>query len=232
MRGKGNVTTNQWFSLKREQENVSLITVLQSLHQTHASSCGCPSQLHGKDFLKICYSSQLCVCALSLSHVWLFMTPWTCSPPSSSVHGILFGKITGVGCHFLLQGDLPDPAIEPASPTLAGGFFTTMSLILYHTVIIEPLIYWVLLGPDFWLTTLYQPDMGGNWGLQKLRNWPTLGWSVVEQWFNLSTARHQSTSFTSQRNLLLGGGIPGWSLRLERSHRELMRHMCGDRFST
>ena len=40
------------------------------------------------------------------------MNPWTCSPPSSSVHGILFGKITGVGCHFLLQGDLPDPAID------------------------------------------------------------------------------------------------------------------------
>ena len=176
-----------------------------------------------KTFLKFCYFSQLCVCALLLSHVWLFMNPWTCSPPSSSVHGILFGKITGVGCHFLLQGDLPDPAIEPASPTLAGGFLTTMSLILYHTVIIEPLIYWVPLGPDFWLTTLYQPDMGGNWGLQKLRNWPTLGCSVVEQWFNLSTARHQSTSFTSQRNLLLGGGIPGWSLRLERSHRQSMK---------
>ena len=35
------------------------------------------------------------------------------------------GKNTGVGCHFLLQGDLPDPEIEPASPALAGGFFTT-----------------------------------------------------------------------------------------------------------
>jgi len=37
-------------------------------------------------------------------------------------------KNTGVGCHFLLQGDLSDPRIEPmspASPALAGGFFTT-----------------------------------------------------------------------------------------------------------
>ena len=35
-----------------------------------------------------------------------------------------------MGCHFLL-GDLPDPRIEPeslASPTLAGGFFTTVPL--------------------------------------------------------------------------------------------------------
>ena len=34
------------------------------------------------------------------------------------------GKDTGGGCHFLLQGDLLDPGIEPTSPALAGGFFT------------------------------------------------------------------------------------------------------------
>ena len=46
-----------------------------------------------------------------------FLCPWR-SP----------GNNTGVGCHFLLWGDLPDPGIEPvslASPALAGGFFTT-----------------------------------------------------------------------------------------------------------
>jgi len=30
-----------------------------------------------------------------------------------------------VGCHFLLQGNLPNTGIEPLSPALAGGFFTT-----------------------------------------------------------------------------------------------------------
>ena len=34
------------------------------------------------------------------------------------------GKSPGVDSHLLLQGDLPDPGIEPACPTLAGGFFT------------------------------------------------------------------------------------------------------------
>ena len=34
------------------------------------------------------------------------------------------GKNTRVGCHFL-PGDLPDPEIEPSSPALAGGLFTT-----------------------------------------------------------------------------------------------------------
>ena len=35
------------------------------------------------------------------------------------------GKNTGVGCHFLLPGNLPELGIEPASLRLAGGF-------LYH----------------------------------------------------------------------------------------------------
>ena len=38
-------------------------------------------------------------------------------------------KNTGVGCHFLLHGNLPDPGTEPVSlvsPALAGGFFTTV----------------------------------------------------------------------------------------------------------
>ena len=35
------------------------------------------------------------------------------------------GKNTGVGFHFLLQRNLPDPGTKPASPALAGAFFTT-----------------------------------------------------------------------------------------------------------
>ena len=34
-------------------------------------------------------------------------------------------KSTGVGCHFLLQGNPPDPEIKPEAPALAGGSFTT-----------------------------------------------------------------------------------------------------------
>ena len=33
------------------------------------------------------------------------------------------GKNTGVDCHFLHQGNLSDPGIEPVSPALAGGVF-------------------------------------------------------------------------------------------------------------
>ena len=38
------------------------------------------------------------------------------------------GKNTGVGCHFLIQGNFCNPGIKPASsapPTLASRFFTT-----------------------------------------------------------------------------------------------------------
>ena len=40
------------------------------------------------------------------------------SPPGSSVHGDSPGKNTGVGYHALLQGDPPNPGIEPRSPRL------------------------------------------------------------------------------------------------------------------
>ena len=39
-------------------------------------------------------------------------------PPGSSVHGILQAKNSGVGCHSLFQGGLPDPGIELVSPAL------------------------------------------------------------------------------------------------------------------
>ena len=38
------------------------------------------------------------------------------------------GKNTRVGCHFLLQGNLPNPGIKPESSALAGRFFTTEPL--------------------------------------------------------------------------------------------------------
>ena len=52
-----------------------------------------------------------------------------CSPSGPSVHGSLQTRIRG--CHALLQGNLPDPGIKPASlmsPPLAGRFFTTTAV--------------------------------------------------------------------------------------------------------
>ena len=52
----------------------------------------------------------------SLSHVQLFVTPWTdYSLPSSSVHGIYQARILE-WVVISLSGDLPDPGIKPTSP--------------------------------------------------------------------------------------------------------------------
>ena len=58
-------------------------------------------------------------CAHSLSHIRLLVSS---SPPRSSVHGIFQEKI--LEWVAISQRAPPDPGIEPASPALAGGFFT------------------------------------------------------------------------------------------------------------
>ena len=69
------------------------------------------------------YGTWLCLC----SCIRFFATPWTVARQASLSLGFS-SKNTRVGCHFLLPtqvGNLPNPGIEPQSPALAGGFFTT-----------------------------------------------------------------------------------------------------------
>ena len=73
-------------------------------------------------------SSELCVCQVA-SVVSDSLQPYgrDCSPPGSSVHGILQARILE-WLPWPPPGDLPDPGIEPTSlmpPALAGGLFTT-----------------------------------------------------------------------------------------------------------
>ena len=74
------------------------------------------------------YTLEYCVCMLScFSHVRLFVTLWTlaCQLPLSTGFSRYWSQLPSPP-----PGDLPDPGIEPASPTspaLAGGFFTTSS---------------------------------------------------------------------------------------------------------
>ena len=55
----------------------------------------------------------------SLSRVRLFATPWTisCQAPQATVHGVSQARIQS-RLPFPSPGDLPDPGIEPGSPTL------------------------------------------------------------------------------------------------------------------
>ena len=68
----------------------------------------------------------LCLHAKLLQSCLTLCNPLDCSPPGSSVHGILQARILEE-IRSPSPGDLPDPGIKPASlmtPALAGGFFT------------------------------------------------------------------------------------------------------------
>ena len=67
------------------------------------------------------YSVRL-VCLVAQSCP-LLCDPVDCSPPGSSVHGILQARYrSGLLCPS--PGDLPNPGIKPRSPTLQADFFT------------------------------------------------------------------------------------------------------------
>ena len=68
----------------------------------------------------VCARAQLCL-TLQLHGLWPPRLPYPWSFP---------GQNTGVSCHFLLQGNFPNPGTKPVlfpSPAPAGGFFTTVS---------------------------------------------------------------------------------------------------------
>ena len=68
----------------------------------------------------------LCMCVCVLSHVWLFPTLWTVAHQAPL--SVEFSRQEYWSeLSFPPPGDLPDPGIKPgspASPALAGGFFT------------------------------------------------------------------------------------------------------------
>ena len=71
------------------------------------------------------FNMRACTLSRFLACVRLFCDPMDCSPPGSSVHGILQARTLG---WVVMPWDLPNPEIEPTSlmPSgLAGRFFTT-----------------------------------------------------------------------------------------------------------
>ena len=65
-----------------------------------------------------------CMYAQLVSCIWFFAMPLTI-PTRLLCPQDYPGKNTGMGCHILLQWNLPHAGIKPTSPALAGGFFTT-----------------------------------------------------------------------------------------------------------
>ena len=88
-----------------------------------------------------------------------------CSPPGSSIHGNSPEKNTGVGCHALFRGNLPNPRTEPWSPALqvdslqsepTGKPQLKHALDRYNSVI--GILY------SLWIESIYSgwPDVPGN----------------------------------------------------------------------
>ena len=101
-------------------------------------------EVYGRMDICVCMAESLCcppemITTLLISYVCMHAKSLQSCPFDSLQHYGLQptrllcpwdspGKNTGLGCHALLQGNLPNPGIKPASltsPALAGGFFTT-----------------------------------------------------------------------------------------------------------
>ena len=70
----------------------------------------------------------VCTCVYAHMRAWAqsrltLDKPKYCSLPGSSVHGISQARVS---CSFPPPGNLSYPGVKPASPTLAGRFFTTV----------------------------------------------------------------------------------------------------------
>ena len=87
----------------------------------------------------VSWSSHVCVCVCLLSHLRLFVTPWTAG------HRFLCpwnfpGKNTAVSCHFLLQGNFPTQGWNPSLLHLLHwqmDFLPLHPLVILHDVKIQ-----------------------------------------------------------------------------------------------
>ena len=71
----------------------------------------------------MCYFKKgMCLCVLS--HVWLFVTPWTVAHQAPLPMEFSRQEYWS-GLPFPSSGYLPNPGIKPASPGLAHRFCTT-----------------------------------------------------------------------------------------------------------
>jgi len=92
-------------------------------------------------FLNV-YNIQLCCCLVAISCLTL-ATPWTAARQAPLSMRILQATILEWVCHALLQGIFLTQGIEsasPASPLLAGGFFTTSATWEVHTQLSNTLL--------------------------------------------------------------------------------------------
>jgi len=127
----------------------------------------------------------LCVCAQSLSHIRLFLTPWTVARQAP-----LFMKFSRQeywsGLPFPTPGDLPYPGIKPQSLVSVGRFFTTVppySLIVFKYNVTNTIYYrnitcllllrvWILQSSLKYFQIIFQILSATSCGLQQWTGTP------------------------------------------------------------
>lgn len=110
--------------------HVRVCACLRACLCVHVCACMCAC-VHA---CPMCMCVRVCACLHACLCVCMCVCARTGSVTSSSLwpaRGLLCrsfpGKNAGTGCHFLLQGDLPDPGTDPESPgpaAWAGRLFT------------------------------------------------------------------------------------------------------------
>ena len=91
-----------------------------------------PTVISSRSLNLVCQVTCVCVCVCAcvcvyvhlLSHVRLFVTPWTVARQAPLSMGF-FSQEYWSELPFPSPRDLPHPGMESTSPALAGGFFTT-----------------------------------------------------------------------------------------------------------
>ena len=90
--------------------------------------------MEGKRETVVHMKAIVCECTHLLSHVQLFVTPWTVAPQTPLSMGFSRQEYWS-GLPFPPPGDLPDPGIElasPLSPALAGRFMMAVISIYWQ----------------------------------------------------------------------------------------------------
>ena len=108
----------QWVEYSKEKEMATHPSILAWRIPGTEEPSGLPSM--GSDRVGYNWATKhsTAVDAKSLQSCWTLWDPLDCNTPGSSVPGDSPGENIRVGCHALLQGNLPTPAIEPRSPVL------------------------------------------------------------------------------------------------------------------
>ena len=126
MKRRGWSVLQEWISSNITEENKSLITGHwndSELNRCISTYLILTTALVGHDLAT--KPNSVCGGLVAKSCPTL-CNPMDCSPSGSSVHGIFWGKNTGVGCHFLLLGIFLTQRsnIWTHASCTEGGFFT------------------------------------------------------------------------------------------------------------